>query len=608
MSEEIVVTINGVNYSQDWISINIQERLNEIWAADVKLAVDNTNYTNIANSKDILVTYEGTEILRNTIMEPSYDSDENVLLKTIRKGAYLAQRKTTTNYSKTATATSTIVSELIALIPVTPVQLFIGTNTNYGNIDYRSQNTNVMLSLMRLSKGIAYDWWFDNSGGNERFNINTRKGSASPVKTFYTYGANANCSAASRNKDQLGVWNRVKVKGGFGDGTTQVESGWYDDVPSQTAWGTRERVWTDKSLKTVDECNRLAAKILADRKDPVNKFTLNIDDITEVLPSLVVTGDQLTIEDNNIFSLGETKDYKVISRNIDLSSEGDIKITLECASRTYSFIEELNDIAGEQQAFESYQQINDPGHLHTGVYATANHNHTELAPANHKHDYYAPASHTHPYNQPVSHTHGVDGNTVGAGGAAVANYVWSNDSRYSIGAFLSGSYTGMGNTYTTSDHLQYIQVCIGVLLESISAATGWVRIRVADSSGNYFPDAGAGHQIPVCRDANNRAYISSTIIYPLDCSGRTLYVEGATDGFTCSAKWYWQMNGAGTHIHPISFPSGGGSGSSSTGTSGGSNQTQTNSWDGSGASGPNTGDAAPSASGSSNTSSTGVTG
>lgn len=579
MAEEITLTINGVDYKDDWSSINIEERLNEIPSCQLKLALDNTNYTNVANGKEVVIGYEGAELMRAIAMEPEYNSDEEVSIKAIRRGAYYLQRKQTGNYQVTTTATNTIVSYLVGLVP----EITIGTNTNYGNINYRSQNTSVILSLIRLAKGIAYDWWFDYSGGNERFNIHTRKGSATSVKTFYTYGTNWNCTAASRAKDQSGVWNRIQVRG-FGDYNQQIVSTWYEDTPSQTAWGVREKVWTDRTLKTVDECNRLAARILADRKDPVNRFSLEIDDVTEVLPSQVIVGDQITIEDNNIFSIGESKDYKVVTRNITLTSEGDTKVKLECASRTYTFLEELNNLADEQQATDAYQQINQNRQdtieslssisALTSVGTTNAYNSAGTTTA------YNSYGTTTAYNSygtgsaslvnfanvggtidsgqtTVTQNHSSNNQaTTSGGGGAAASYEWQNDSRYSIGAYLSGSYTGMGNQYMGTGDMQYVQFCIGAFLESISSATGWVRFHVTD--GSYYYPSYNGFQIPVVRDSSNRAYVSATIIYPQNSSGKYLYVEGATDGFTCSVKWYWQASGAGVHVHTVPATGGGG--------------------------------------------------
>lgn len=354
MVETITVSVNATSYNEDWTKIVINEIINQIYTFEMKMSVENTgtNYTNIANGKEVVINYDGTELMRGTITDIDYTSDEEITIKGIRSGAYILMRKQSDNYVKTTYPTSSIVTDLCSGV------ITVGTNTNYGNVDFRAQDSNNMLSLIRMARVINYDWWFDYSGGNERFNINTRKGSATPVKIFKTYGTDFNCTVATRKKDQTGVWNRVKVKG-FGDYNQQIESAWADDLTSQGLWGIRERGWVDKTKSTIAECDLLRDQILSDRKDPINKFTLEIDDPTEVLPAQVVVGDEVTIDDNNIFLTGEVDfDYKIIERRIEINPGGEYNVSLTCASRTYSFIEEIAHLAGQQQAYDNFQQIN----------------------------------------------------------------------------------------------------------------------------------------------------------------------------------------------------------------------------------------------------------
>ena len=365
------ILINGNDYTHKCIKLKIKNRLNEIPSAELEvIGLKPSNWDDISEGKVIKVIYGNTIIFKGIIqsIEPTSNyrakifALDSVCVKLSNWG--LRNASIAGRYRKTATATSTIVNELCSenLDGASPFIVNIGTNTNYGSIDFRAENMTRLQALAKLAKLIGYDWWPSYPSDVDTFNIDTRKGSSTSVKTFYTYGTNQNCAAVKRLKDKSQLWNAVTVLG-YGDGTNQVMSSEYTDATSISTWGRHEKVWTDKTLRTVSECNSLAQKILNDHKDPINKFTLKIHDVTEILPDLVEVGDQVTIYDNAIYLDTETHDYKVVAMEIYFGAGGSY-ITLECHSKTYAFLEDVMTLKQSLQTQEGTAIINDPGHSH----------------------------------------------------------------------------------------------------------------------------------------------------------------------------------------------------------------------------------------------------
>lgn len=108
-------------------------------------------------------------------------------------------------------------------------------DTDYGNISIRFENYNRLKSLAGLAEAIDYDWWIEQNDqfDTDYFNMASRKGSATSVKTYNISGTNTNCKLTNNEKDLNSVINKITMMG-YGDGINQVRTTIYDasDVSS----------------------------------------------------------------------------------------------------------------------------------------------------------------------------------------------------------------------------------------------------------------------------------------------------------------------------------------------------------------------------------------
>ena len=669
--------IKGNDYTHKCIKLKIKNRLNEIPSAELEvIGLKPSNWDDISEGKVIKVIYGNTIIFKGIIqsIEPTSNyrakifALDSVCVKLSNWG--LRNASIAGRYRKTATATSTIVNELCSenLDGASPFIVNVGTNTNYGSIDFRAENMTRLQALAKLAKLIGYDWWPSYPSDVDTFNIDTRKGSSTSVKTFYTYGTNQNCAAVKRLKDKSQLWNAVTVLG-YGDGTNQVMSSEYTDATSISTWGRHEKVWTDKTLRTVSECNSLAQKILNDHKDPINKFTLKIHDVREILPDLVEVGDQVTIYDNAIYLDTETHDYKVVAMEIYFGAGGSY-ITLECHSKTYAFLEDVMTLKQSLQTQEGTAIINDPGHSHAdGTYEAASHSHTDgtYAAASHTHadGTYTAASHTHADGTytAANHTHStgsynVASHTHAAGSYAVASHSHSKGNYAAADLTTAQGYyfgpytddlTGNGQWITCSHSIitgsyhylfHGIFVCVRVDFDA-SLGYSWLQsfyVRVYNATdGTYFPDE-TGLRMWDGTFTNEGIFSLTPSLYihiPFNWSNKTLELQYKIAN---EAHWFqygvksisYAFHGSRGHIHTITGNSGntapsvegssgstaptlsGSSGSTAPDITGNSSATAPDVAGSSGSTAPDvsgsSGSTAPDVSGESSSNTTGITG
>jgi len=647
------ILINGNDYTHKCIKLKIKNRLNEIPSAELEvIGLKPSNWDDISEGKVIKVIYGNTIIFKGIIqsIEPTSNyrakifALDSVCVKLSNWG--LRNASIAGRYRKTATATSTIVNELCSenLDGASPFIVNVGTNTNYGSIDFRAENMTRLQALAKLAKLIGYDWWPSYPSDVDTFNIDTRKGSSTSVKTFYTYGTNQNCAAVKRLKDKSQLWNAVTVLG-YGDGTNQVMSSEYTDATSISTWGRHEKVWTDKTLRTVSECNSLAQKILNDHKDPINKFTLKIHDVTEILPDLVEVGDQVTIYDNAIYLDTETHDYKVVAMEIYFGAGGSY-ITLECHSKTYAFLEDVMTLKQSLQTQEGTAIIKDPGHSHAdGTYSAASHSHTDgtYAAAGHTHadGTYTAVSHTHADGTytAVSHTHD-EGDYVASHSHGVGTYGadahGASDQGYYFGIYTNtisttGSWVSVGTQINLGSYTYLFHGVWGFIRIDFDAGSGYswscaIKVRVKNTSdGTYYPNSSglmltAGFVMEGMNTIVFPFYIHIPHNWTSDSYVLQYYIENNSHWNTSGTQEIiYAYHGSRGHTHSISGSSGvtgaylsGNSGSTAPDITGSSTATAPDVSGSSGSTAPDvsgsSGSTAPDVSGESSSNTTGITG
>lgn len=447
MANEIVLTINGTNYSDNWESITIED-LGDVITGTIVVQADNTTVTtDIQNGVVVRLLWNdgivSTLLWKFRIIELDYNSDDSVKFRVMDEVSYLLRGWSTGDYdvtgnsgSHTNAITNALCSEYLDENPPWIVQPDV--NTDYGShIKFRAQNISRITALKNLAKRVGYitepswdgsensrfniapiatlsksgdsgtatghtattlidsgkswtpDAWIDYkvviTGGtgegqvraitdNDATSLTVAEWTTHPStdstyavvpQVFFTYGDNQNVSDASRKKDTDQLWNVVYVLG-FGDGSQQIISdGSHYDPDSITTWGRRDKEHVDRTITVEAEANRLAALILADHHDPINKFTLNVEDASLILPTTgasvvmsVNVNDNIVIMDDNVYFGTETTIYRVKSMTYEFQP-GQFNCRLECASRTYAFVDEMKEIADLSVDSNSYAIINE---------------------------------------------------------------------------------------------------------------------------------------------------------------------------------------------------------------------------------------------------------
>jgi len=156
---------------------------------------------------------------------------------------------------------------------------------------------------------------FDVNIGNIYAHFEQHRGNSSSVTTFTT---GTNCSNVERREDVESVRNKIQVLGNIG-----IKSAIQEDSDSQNSYGLRELTYTDRSIESVADANKLALNLLAKLKDPLEVLRLTIISRT----FLEVIGDVITVNDIN--SGLSNAEYRIIEIIRDFS-DGMDKLIYEC--------------------------------------------------------------------------------------------------------------------------------------------------------------------------------------------------------------------------------------------------------------------------------------
>lgn len=314
------LTINGTDYTNSFQKGVFQESLNQPvhWKVIVQ-GVDSSN-TDVSEGNIIRLEYDGTKAFKGRIRESKVSSDFQIEMEGIGMAFDLLRRTYTNNY--TGSNTDTIVSDVVGST------MNIGTNTRLngtdGTVDFRFDEESKLTGLNRLAGNYGGEWWVDEDGSNnDQFNLDTKRGDGTVVKTFRTSGDNKNATVAEKNTSAgEGNYDGVVVKG-YGDGDDQIKA-----TAGSTGDEDEVLVYTDKTILSNTQAQEKADQLKSLRVDgDWTEIRIVPGDPNEILN----VGDTVTVDsaDADISS----QDYRVVERNYSIDFQGELEAELVCNNR-----------------------------------------------------------------------------------------------------------------------------------------------------------------------------------------------------------------------------------------------------------------------------------
>jgi hypothetical protein len=529
----IVVTVNGVDYTNNYVSFDLKERLNEQSSFRAEFFdLGTADRTNIKEGNIVRVYIDEKQIFKGIIQNVEYISDTSAKITALDMGIKLKNRFTTADYRKVSVAANTILNELrsVNLNGAAPFLIDVGTNNITTTIDFRAENTDRLTAIAHLAEVVNGDWWVDwDAVDNDRINLVAQKGSPTSVMTFNTGGSNQNVVVASREKDKSQLWNRVIVLG-YGDGTQQITSLVKEDAASQATWGVIEKKHIDRRIRTTAEANALADKILAEHKDPLNRIVLEILEPYEMGLAIkrVNTGDKITINDTDTDMSGL---FTCVGKEI-IYGEEEQKLVIEAENKRFSYLEEVESVKRSSEDIGGFQQIKDPGHANPFI----------------------DPGHANPFIDPT-HSHSVSS----------ATSTVNTDATQLFNITGSGTITNLGTTFTgVSGIILGTQDLLGIFcwIHGGALTTNGTNIyfRIVDETeGIYFPNATGMLSAGPNASLASPTFItwSAVVFVPGSHKNHTLRWQVRTDVGTIST-FNWSVNyiGFGAHTHNVSGQTG----------------------------------------------------
>jgi len=229
------ILINGIDYTGYITSYRFYEELNQMREFEITLAdIGSTEKADVAEGNVVKFMLGRKLIFKGIISKAEYQTHdfakisgygslETLLSERVVEVTDSALPSSTFArpfYSQVAT--STIVSEQLA----NESDITVGTNENLGTISVRSEMDNKLAFLASIAENRNGEWWASHGSypyDDEVFNMASRRGSATSVKTYEISGVNQNANVTSREKDYESLWNVITVLG-RGDGQNQLYS------------------------------------------------------------------------------------------------------------------------------------------------------------------------------------------------------------------------------------------------------------------------------------------------------------------------------------------------------------------------------------------------
>ncbi len=475
--------INGTDYSTSYLKAEFIGELNKPSTFEIELFDTDSSDSNVQAGNIVKLQLNSNTVFKGKITRVEYKDNGTAKIYGYDMSVLLLER--THNQRWSSTNTSNIVSTVCSGV------INVGTNTNYGTVDFAIENEPKLLGLAKLARQINYDWWVSwDASDNDYFNIDSQKGSTTSQATFYTSGSNVNCLSVHKEEDREAVINKVKVLG-YGDGTQQINSGWVQHSASQSYYGVKEAIFLDRTIKDVTSAQRLANTILNlykahDGTNPQPFYRISLKPIES--DYTFTTGDVVTVNDTRTGL--SSNDYRVIKKTLILYGDKSPELKIEIANRKRTFLDKILRDSEMVHTVSSYQQINDPGHTHgSGSYTGSGHTHGSgsYIAANHTHPVgnYTIPDHSHPVSNIQTQTDGLGSN--------------SNNNGLQTESSLTGDNTWHSvyysvDTGTPSEGYNY-HGCWGFFRIDYNAGAGYsfaqsISVRMYNSTdGTYWPSS-----------------------------------------------------------------------------------------------------------------------
>lgn len=337
------IYISGSDYTSNMKNYEITKRLNQMNSFKAELiGVDSTEKTVIQEDKDVMFFISNLLQLKGKIKKCDYKSLGYCDITGFGEEIKLWGRATDRS-EWTSTGTDVVIAELCSenLDGGSPWIVETGTNMDWGNMVIRSHYDDRLRVMTNLAKAADYEWWMDTSGGDystDVFNIGSYRGEPTSQYTFVT---GSDCSMVMHERDTENLANDITVLG-YGDGVNQI-SGTATDSTSISTYGRKEATFIDRSLINAVVAGSVAAKYLADMKDPIERIKLNLSE--SYGPSGLDIGDKVTIIDNDVFP-GAGSQFRIVGIQRKYSVTTGPKLYYELSNKSLSFVEE---IAGTEQ-------------------------------------------------------------------------------------------------------------------------------------------------------------------------------------------------------------------------------------------------------------------
>lgn len=533
MTDPWEVTVNNVDYSGYWTEIYVDERLNEMTRFKVKLFGVDNSCSDVDPGNTVKVKLNNNDYFKGRIESTDFTSESSCLLNGFDMSVKLTDHLH--NHSWSATPSTVIVNDVCSGV------INIGTNTNWGTLAFDIINDDKLSGLSRLSNFIGYDWWVDESGGNDQFNIHTRRGGTVSQATFNTTGDTNLWNNVRRKVDKESLYNDIAVLG-YGGGTAQIK-GTASDATSISNYGTHSIRLVARTVRDTGVLGSIASTFLAEHKDPIDRIALYPQDVEQTF----TLGDAITINDTDT---GMSSNYKVVAKKLDLVYGRTPKLKIEAANKSLRFTDRAGEKFNITVEGNTYQVIRDPGHTHNVSGTTASHDHTKTSQspslsgnaASHDHSSYS-ASHTH---NVVSHTSQTSLTSQGDG---TAGHSYSSSSKE-----ISTSWT---NITSYSNSIISGKECfqLHLNLENQEASDQWYYVRIGTGTG-YYPDS-SGVQLRI--KAGEITSIDLRVPAHAYNQSGTFYIQAKVYSSTYTTFCAWDYYWVDSHVHNINAITGGAS-------------------------------------------------
>ena len=359
------VKINGVSFLVNIIDFDLEEKMSEMGFFTLTLGDIEESNTDVVAGKIIEVFVNDTDrVFKGRLETVEFKHNKKVEITGFDMSIMLLQL--THNQRFTTTAPNSITSTVVGTISNPDGQsMVVGTNTvTTPSITFGIEDEEKLVGLARMTRVLGTDWFVDQDGGDDtinRFNHVPVFESVSSVASFDEATARL-----TSEQDREMIINSVIVLGkGDGDNVSNPQvRATATDAASITTHGTRERKFTDKTLKTTTEAQEMADAIIALRKDPVQRVMCNPYDPEQD----VGVGDKITVTSANSGLAAQV--VRIIVRRIKLTRNSRL-MEFECVNKRIGMTDENRKNTELTESHQSYQSLEDPTHSHTVTATTA---------------------------------------------------------------------------------------------------------------------------------------------------------------------------------------------------------------------------------------------